>query len=63
MSTTHLYGVGEGGDLPARYLAALVKTSDINVTYVTPVTDLKFLFELTGDDGTAMIIVWETPGG
>ena len=40
----HLYGVREGGSPPSQYpIPTLVKTSDIYVTYVTPVTCLKFL--------------------
>ena len=53
MSTTRLCGVREGGDVPVQYPSILVKTSDKYVTYVTPVTNLKFLFELTVSGGTA----------
>ena len=51
MSSAHLYGVREDGDLSANCPAILVKTSDKYVTYVTPVTDLKLLFELTESGG------------
>lgn len=47
--TTHLRGVWKGDLSPSQHpIPPLVKTSDIYVTYVTPVTDPKFLFLVLG---------------
>ena len=47
--TTHLCVVREGGLPPSKYSTpTFVKTSDLYVTYVTPVTDLKFFVFVLG---------------